>query len=102
MSRAKILNFILNRMNTYVVERMIRITEDYSEDKRFVSEEEFKEHQEKYIDLVSDKDILLLKLLMNSIMRNKIKNADEEGWVAFETDGFFYDKQGKLVIMNYR
>lgn len=103
MSKKQILDFIFETMDEYVVERMVEITEDRDDDdERSESKAEFKRIQKDCVNKLKDNDTTLLKLLMKGIKSGKIMNMDEESCVAFDTAAFFFNKQKKLVIMNYR
>ena len=54
------------------------------------------------INELTDDDKLLLQLLCNKILNNKMKQMDLESCAVFESHSLFYDTNKNLVIVNPR
>ncbi len=106
-----IFDFITENMTSYDLSRndddaKWKFVDEYDSDDDSDVEEElnydaFKKFQLVQLESLSEPELFNLVLLMNMI-NNGISIMDKECMVAFDSSGFCFDKNGKLVIFNER
>ena len=80
--------------------RMVDINEDfgYEEDDK----DKFIKYNKNIIKKLSKDDINFLLLLIKKIKKEEVELCDEESCISFVAYTFYYNKEGKLVIVNER
>lgn len=63
---------------------------------------EFIEYNKNVINKLENKEVYFLMQLIDRINYKSICNMDKEHMTSFRTSGFYWDKDGKLVIFNER
>jgi hypothetical protein len=92
-------NFLIKFINDGIDEyELERITES---DLNFKNYDDFKEFQTKHIESIDKKEINRLIVLINFI-RSGMFIMDKESMVAFESSGFCFNSDGKLIVFNER
>ena len=96
--------FFLLTFDDYNFERLQDFEQDRGEyDKNIIkSYKTFVKHNYKCINNLTDLEARAFYLLCKQIKKNKIYQADEESFVEFNTESFYFNNENKFVLMNYR
>ena len=98
--RDNIYQRIVQDMLEYDFQRGLRIRDDDGMVLGFKSYEEFKAAQREMANVITEEDVRFLEMLAQRMPT--IDLMDKESMVAFEMDGFCWNKDGTLVFSNPR
>lgn len=96
----KIINFFKETFKDYSFERMTHRQREcgYTED----DFELFCEHNINCIEQLSNDDLTFLDILIDKIRNDSIMQCDEESFIEWEPYVFYFNTDGKLVLMHPR
>ena len=97
-SRNVIIRFISDNMTEHDYERM----NDLNDGHKFESYEQFVEHNIKCVNDADDRDVTFMSLLALKTIRSNIKLCDKENFIEWQSDGFYFNIDGHLVITHPR
>ena len=100
VAKAAIFKFVLARMDDFDLERCREMGD--REDETFASLADFRQWNKDCIDKLTSEQVECVQGVMQLIQKKQLSNMDKEGWVVFPSSGFFWNREGQMVVFNER
>ena len=100
--KQQIKDFVFSRISKDELEKHIKIRNGkvFEDCLGFGSYSDFSKKNEEIIKTLSQKEVNWLLILIDNITNNKLCNMDKESMSDYNSSGFCWNSNGKLVIFN--
>ena len=98
--KESIVKFFINTCDKKGYRRMMRFAAVRKESTTFKSYEHFLKHNKKCINKLDNDAIMFLLVLMKKIHNGSINHCDEEQFIEYSADAFYFNFEEDLVIMH--